>query len=532
MKSSTNSAPAEFQLALPNIPKGIMDRIATLGPELPNIQKWILYTGIVLDVIGKLTLVYELNRFATKDDWAWFSCVMIFFVLSGFMASTYWLAHYTYPQPSTTEPEVRIFGFSKTDVKRIIRRFGAVCAAFQLGTAFAATRALYSKDVKQRKLTMDLRGMRLVDTVFLTLSMCGLQAYIGISCSNPDSHCPGRTGFDPVLSLSIMCSLVSGTLCFTSLDLMDEWKSNWDHLVEMTLFSLYRLCEVAARILTLALFAAICGLWVFLFIALHAVAVVLMLKFTPASKKVWTGMWTSMKSISLFKIFGFQVSVPVINDVSLLGLCLAWPPSCFVSNATDESGRFWWRSHMAPRKAFSGLDARNVFIPLPIFNSMTVLENVLMLTFSYIWLSGWSQPFLEAAITMTFLWQFFALTWVSFSHNQQDAAKVDYAVNDSMKTPLSVLKSPMRNFTPRQNLVRRTPLKDVANSLCYDQTPDVKSKTKKRLSLSQDDCEAMPPPSERRLSVTSYSLNEDALRESSYFTPHPVKRSVSNMLSP
>ena len=29
-------------------PKGIMDRIATLGPELPTIQKWILYTGIVL----------------------------------------------------------------------------------------------------------------------------------------------------------------------------------------------------------------------------------------------------------------------------------------------------------------------------------------------------------------------------------------------------------------------------------------------------------------------------------------------------
>lgn len=551
MKSSTNSAPADFQLALPPIPKGIMDRIATLGPELPNIQKWILYTGIVLDVIGKLTLVYELNRFATKDDWAWFSCVMIFFILSGFMASTYWLAHYTYPQPSTAEPEVRIFGFSKTDVKRIIRRFGAVCAAFQLGTAFAATRALYSKDVKQRKITMDLRGMRLVDTVFLTLSMCGLQAYIGISCTNPGSHCPGRIGFYPILSLSIACSLVSGTLCFTSLDLMDEWKSNLDHLVEMTLFSVYRLCEVSARILTLALFAAICGLWVFLFIVLHAVAVVLMLKFTPASKKVWTKMWTSMQSINLFKVFGFQVSVPVINDVSLLGLCLAWPPSCFVSNATDHAGRFWWRSHMAPRKAFSCLSTPNVFIPLPTFNSMMVVENVIMLAFSYLWLENWSHAFFEAAVSMTFLWQFFALTWVSFSHNQhhheEKTMKVEFASNDANRTPLSVMKSPLNQFTPRHNsLNHRTPMKDIGNALAYDyggNTPvgggdTLQGKVKGRLSISQDDCEfqVVPLASERRLSVTSYSLNDDALRESTMaFTPHPngaKKNLASVMMSP
>ncbi len=37
------------------------------------------------------------------------------------------------------------------------------------------------------------------------------------------------------------------------------------------------------------------------------------------------------------------------------------------------------------------------------------------------------------------------------------------------------------------------------------------------------------------MSVTSYSLNEDALRESSYFTPHPAtkaKRNLAAMLSP
>ena len=208
--------------------------------------------------------------------------------------------------------------------------------------------------------------------------------------------------------------------------------------------------------------------------------------------------------------------------------------SCFVSNATDEAGRFWWRSHMSPRRAFSSLDSPDVFIPLPTFNTMMVVENVLMLTFSYVWLSNWSHSFFEAAVTLTFLWQFFTLTWVSFTHNQRNAARVEEAVarGGNPQTPLSVIKSPYCAYTPMKkasSLVHRTPMKDVGNTLTPEQTPaDAKAKT--RLSISQDD---FVPPSERRLSVTSYSLNEEALRESSYFTPHPnTRKNLSTMLSP
>lgn len=552
LKASTNSAPGEFQLALPQIPKGIMDRIATLGPELPSIQKWVLWLGIVLDVVGKITLVYELNRFATKDDWAWFSCVMIFFILSGLMATGYWLAHYPNPISHGKEPEVKIFGFSKTDVKRIIRRFGAVCAAFQLGTAFAASRALYTKDVKQRKITMDLRGMRLVDTVFLTLSMCSLQAYIGISCSSPDNYCPGRVGFDAILSLSIFCSLASGTLCFTSLDLMDEWKTNCNHLVDMSLFFLYRLCELAARIVNLALFAALCGEWVFAVLCFHVVIVGLMLKSMPWGAKAWSR--SPGESVTFLSLGGVRFNLPVINDVVLLVLCLAWPPSCFVSNATDELGHFWWRSHMAPRKSFSSLRAQDAFIPMPIFNLLMTVETCIILGASYTQLTPWASPYFKVAVVLTLLWQFFAATWVSFNRGCEDnngqgiayVASHDHAhahggagYNDHVAVIISPGNRKNGMMSPFPVPVRsnsaRTPLKEMINTpMTSTTTPDLKQRSvnRNRMSLSQDDGDLyVPHASVRRTSLTSFSLNDDALRESLY-TPHPGSRRESRMFSP
>lgn len=60
------------------------------------------------------------------------------------------------------------------------RRIGMVCAFFQLGTAFAALRTLRSdRPDRQRKAYMEMRGMRLVDTVFLTLSVASLQVRDG-----------------------------------------------------------------------------------------------------------------------------------------------------------------------------------------------------------------------------------------------------------------------------------------------------------------------------------------------------------------
>jgi hypothetical protein len=48
-------------------------------------------------------------------------------------------------------------GLKKGTFKRWVRRVGSLCAVLQLGTAFAATRALFSSEARQRLVEMDLR---------------------------------------------------------------------------------------------------------------------------------------------------------------------------------------------------------------------------------------------------------------------------------------------------------------------------------------------------------------------------------------
>ena len=48
-------------------------------------------------------------------------------------------------------------GLKKGTFKKWVRRAGTVCAVLQLGTAFAATRALFSSEARQRLVEMDLR---------------------------------------------------------------------------------------------------------------------------------------------------------------------------------------------------------------------------------------------------------------------------------------------------------------------------------------------------------------------------------------
>ena len=54
------------------------------------------------------------------------------------------------PAKEDKEANAVVFGYTKYDFKVFVRRFGAICAACQLGTAFAAWRALRSHDVRQR----------------------------------------------------------------------------------------------------------------------------------------------------------------------------------------------------------------------------------------------------------------------------------------------------------------------------------------------------------------------------------------------
>jgi hypothetical protein len=48
-------------------------------------------------------------------------------------------------------------GMPKTAFKAWVRRLGTLCAVLQLGTAFAASRALFVSEVRQRLVAMDLR---------------------------------------------------------------------------------------------------------------------------------------------------------------------------------------------------------------------------------------------------------------------------------------------------------------------------------------------------------------------------------------
>ena len=104
----------------------------------------------------------ELSRFATQHSWTWFSMVFIFFLLSGCCTTAYWLLHYEMPSKQEIEKygknAPKVFGFSKLDFKRMVRNAGALFAMCQLGTAFAAWRALRTNDLRQRKAEMDLRG--------------------------------------------------------------------------------------------------------------------------------------------------------------------------------------------------------------------------------------------------------------------------------------------------------------------------------------------------------------------------------------
>ena len=72
------------------------------------------------------------------------------------------------------------------------------------------------------------RGMRLADTLFLTLAVACLQIYVGIRCSShvPDS-CMFRPvhGFDWMLAASVAASLSSSALCFMGLEMNDHRQS-------------------------------------------------------------------------------------------------------------------------------------------------------------------------------------------------------------------------------------------------------------------------------------------------------------------
>ena len=69
------------------------------------------------------------------------------------------------------------------------------------------------------------RGMRLADTLFLTLGIACLQVYVGMRCSSAAAGSCMYTplhGFDWLLAASVATSLASAALCFMGLEMNDH----------------------------------------------------------------------------------------------------------------------------------------------------------------------------------------------------------------------------------------------------------------------------------------------------------------------
>lgn len=79
-----------------------------------------------------------------------------------------------------------------------------------------------TQEDRQRAALFEVRGLRFADTVLLTLSVGMLNVFMGIRCQDPSISCEGREGFDAVLFLAVLASLVSATLCYITLDVNDR----------------------------------------------------------------------------------------------------------------------------------------------------------------------------------------------------------------------------------------------------------------------------------------------------------------------
>lgn len=133
-------------------------------------------------------------------------------------------------------------GLAKARRQAWVRRLGTAAAAAQLGTAFAAARALRASEVRQRLVAMDLRGMRLADTVFLTLGVAALNAYVTVRCGGaasalaaghvPDADmgavagalagCAPGSGRALLRLASTGGALISAALCHLALEMNDR----------------------------------------------------------------------------------------------------------------------------------------------------------------------------------------------------------------------------------------------------------------------------------------------------------------------
>jgi hypothetical protein len=82
----------------------------------------------------QISLLRELVRFA-RDDVGWFFMVLLFFLTTSTLVTVYWLHHYPPIAPELPDKkEPRVYGLTKHDVRRLVRKTGAIFSFFHLGT--------------------------------------------------------------------------------------------------------------------------------------------------------------------------------------------------------------------------------------------------------------------------------------------------------------------------------------------------------------------------------------------------------------
>jgi len=422
-----------------------------------------------------------------------------------------------------------------------VRRAGTVAAALQLGTAFAAARALRASEVRQRAVAMELRGMRLADTVFLTLGVACLNAWAQVRCAAPGTPCAPGGGRAALRLVSVAGAVASAAMCHLALEMNDRRLAAGDglHAAQLAALTVYRAAEAGARVALLAVFAGVCGAWLFAVLGFHAAATLLLLRlqprrpkgddcalavgnggngagstlapshssamlgprpwdkvFAPARAPGWWRRWllrlsrerearkkrqakkrqreqqqqeeqrlspspspkddAENKHASAFDRADAAVQaaattleggrereeqvdvesddneldfvrtsaetdttllprppLPRTTDACLLAACLAWPPSFYVSDATDHRGHFWWRARMLGRRSCADVRPARALVPFWAYTLLVAAEAAVMLGVLVATAPAWAAPYVAGAQLAHAAWGLAAALWLA-----------------------------------------------------------------------------------------------------------------------
>jgi hypothetical protein len=106
-------------------------------------------------------------------------------------------------------------------------------------------------------------------------------------------------------------------------------------------------------------------------------------------------------------------ALPRSTDAALLAACLAWPPSFYVSDATDRSGAFWWRARMLGRKSCASVAPGAALIPFAPYTGLVAAEAAVLLGVAWARSPPWAIPYVAAAVVLHLLWGLAGAMWLT-----------------------------------------------------------------------------------------------------------------------